>query len=269
MSESSDHAAGNGDKAVNEAFEPSALDLPIVTAPHISGEDDEAQEYEAQRYEAQEYEARDEAADEAADEAEDQPVDDAASAAEAQAAPASSRRFLMLAATLAFAAAFGSFVGSVSGSGLVQFISPTRPIAATDNTIEATRQMKAELAEIDPIKTSLENAARASTSQYTKIADRLDQLDRRAGPTSAADVTGSLAGAAQSDQLPKIADRILQDWTVDDVQDGRALVESRYGGVFDVGAGSILPGLGRVDTIKRQDGHWVVLTARGTIMSGR
>jgi hypothetical protein len=53
------------------------------------------------------------------------------------------------------------------------------------------------------------------------------------------------------------------------VQDGRALVESRYGGVFDVGAGSILPGLGRVDTIKRQDGHWVVLTARGTIMSGR
>ena len=258
MSESSDHAAGNGDKAINGAEKSSLMDLPVVTAPHISGDD------------AQEYEARDEAADEARDEAADEPVDQTASAAAAQASPAQSRRFLMLAATLAFAAAFGSFVGSVSGSGLVQFISPTRPAAATDNTIVATQQMKAELAEISAIKTGLENAARATTSQYTKIADRLDQLDRRSASSSTPDVTGSLANAAaQSDQLPKLADRILQDWTVDDVQDGRALVESRYGGVFDVGAGSILPGLGRVDTIKRQDGHWVVLTARGTITSGR
>jgi hypothetical protein len=261
MSESSDHAAGNGDKAVNEAaFESSATDLPVVAAPRISGEADEAQHYEPR-----EYEARNEAGDDTSNE----PADDAASAASAQAAPVQSRRFLMLAAALAFAAAFGSFVGSVSGSGLVQFISPMRPTAATDNTIEAARQMKAELAEISAIKAGLENAARVSTSQYSKIADRLDQLDRRTASTPPADVTGALASGAQSDQLPKLADRILQDWTVDDVQDGRALVESRYGGVFDVGAGSILPGLGRVDTIKRQDGHWVVLTARGTITSAR
>lgn len=144
MSESSDHAAGNGDKAVNGAEKPSRIDLPVVTAPHISGDD--AQEYEARD------EAADEARDEAADESADEPVDQTASAAAAQAAPAQSRRFLMLAATLAFAAAFGSFVGSVSGSGLVQFFSPTRPAAATtDNTIVATQQMKAELAEITAI----------------------------------------------------------------------------------------------------------------------
>lgn len=259
MSESSDHAAGNGAKAGNEAEKPSVMDLPVVSAPHICGDDDEAQEYEA----------RDEAADAAEDEPRDEPIDETASAAAAPPAPAQSRRFLMLAATLAFAAGFGSFVGSVSGSGLVQFISPTRPAVAADNTVVAAQQMKAELAEISAIKTSLENAARASTSQYTKIADRLDQLDRRTTPASAPDVTGSLAAAAQSDQSPKLTDRILQDWTVDDVQDGRAPVESRYGGVFDVGTGSILPGLGRVDTIKRQDGRWMVLTARGTITSGR
>ena len=264
MSESSDHIAGDGDKSVNETGQPSLMDLPVIAAPQISGEDDEAQECDAQDYGAHRV-----AADEASDETKDEPIDDAASAAQVQTAPAQSRRFLMLAATLAFAAAFGSFVGSVSGSGLVQFISPARPAVATDNTIAATQQMKAQLAEISAIKASLENAARASTSQYTKIADRLDQLDRRTAPSPAADVTGSLSGAAQPDQSPKLADRILQDWTVDDVQDGRALVESRYGGVFDVGAGSILPGLGRVDTIKRQDGHWVVLTARGTITSGR
>ncbi len=41
-----------------------------------------------------------------------------------------------------------------------------------------------------------------------------------------------------------------------DVHGGRALVESRYGGVFEVGAGSFLPGLGRVEAVKRQDGQW-------------
>jgi hypothetical protein len=61
----------------------------------------------------------------------------------------------------------------------------------------------------------------------------------------------------------------LPDWIVQGVQNGRALVESRYGGVFDVGTGSVLPGVGRVDSIKRQDGQWLVVTARGTIASGR
>ncbi len=67
----------------------------------------------------------------------------------------------------------------------------------------------------------------------------------------------------------KIPDRILQDWIVQDVQSGRALVQNRYGGMFDVGEGSTLPGVGRIDSIKRQDGQWLVLTERGTITSGR
>jgi hypothetical protein len=66
---------------------------------------------------------------------------------------------------------------------------------------------------------------------------------------------------------PKLNDRILPDWIVHDVQNGHALVESRYGGLFAVSTGSVLPGIGRVDMIKRQDGHWVVLTAGGTITS--
>jgi len=246
MSESSDHTARDGERAVNDAAEPTVVNLPVVMAPQLSGADDELNDVEG------------EASEDAA------PTADEA-AAPAPAAQAQSRRFLMLAATLTFAAAFGSFVGSVSGSGMVQFIYPPRPAPGAENT--TMQQIKAELAEIGAIKTSLENAARNNNSQFAKIADRLDQLDRHTA--SAADVTGSLTGAAQPDDSSKLADRILQDWTVDDVQNGRALIESRYGGVYDVGTGSILPGIGRVDTIKRQDGRWVVLTARGTVTSGR
>jgi hypothetical protein len=54
---------------------------------------------------------------------------------------------------------------------------------------------------------------------------------------------------------------------VQDVRGGRALVENRFGAIFDVAAGSILPGLGRVDAIKRQDNQWIVVTARGVIYS--
>jgi hypothetical protein len=66
-----------------------------------------------------------------------------------------------------------------------------------------------------------------------------------------------------------MATRVLEDWIVQDVRGGRALVESRYGAIFAVTEGTVLPGLGRVETVKRQDGQWLVVTARGTITSGR
>jgi hypothetical protein len=136
------------------------------------------------------------------------------------------------------------------------------------------REIKLELAEVAAFKASVDNTARNTINQYAKIADRLDRIDQRS--TTAAEITGSLpaqtpalAAPVPPAEPPKLTDRILQDWIVHDVQNGHALVESRYGGLFAVSAGSVLPGVGRVDVIKRQDGHWVVLTARGTIISAR
>jgi hypothetical protein len=201
---------------------------------------------------------------------EDKGAEQSAEANATLASAARSRRFMMLAASVAFAAGFGSFVGSVSGTGLARFIYPPpapAPASATENTMAAMREIKLELTEIAALKASLDNAARSATSQYVKITDRLDHLEQRS--VAAADATGSLPPAPPPTDLPKLNDRVLQDWIVHDVQNGRALVESRYGGLFDVGAGSVLPGIGRVDGIKRQDGRWVVLTARGTITSAR
>jgi hypothetical protein len=148
---------------------------------------------------------------------------------------------------------------------------PATPAVGNENTLAAMREIKLELAGIAAIKASLENATRNAISQYAKITDRLDRIDQR--NIAVADATGSLPTvpppAAPAADPAKLSDRVLQDWIVHDVRNGRALVESRYGGLFAVGAGSVLPGIGRVDMIKRQDGHWVVLTARGTITSAR
>jgi hypothetical protein len=253
MAQSPDHSAGDGEKPASDAAKPldgKSLDknLPMVLAPKLG------------------------AGDEAIDESLDGPADEAAAATTA---PAHSARFLMLAASVAFAAAFGSFVGAMSGSGLVRFIGPAEPAAGATNTVDAMRDMKLNLAALSVIKSDLDTASRNTTNQFAKIVDRLDRLDQRTAMAS--ETTGSIASAANvapavapaAPDVPKLTDRILQDWVVQDVQNGRALVESRYGGVFDVGAGSTLPGVGRVDTIKRQDGQWLVLTERGTITSGR
>src|SRR5215469_7614017 len=99
------------------------------------------------------------------------------------AAPARSKRFVMLAASVAFAAGFGSFVGSVSGSGLARFIypppAPPAPASGIENTIAAMREIKLEHAELAALKTSLDSTARNTANQYAKIAERLDRIDQR------------------------------------------------------------------------------------------
>ena len=258
MPEPSDHAAGGDDIAANDSGAAS-INLSAVVAPQLSA-------------------AADQTESSAADQSEQ---------SKTAAAPARSKRFVMLAASVAFAAGFGSFVGSVSGSGLVRFIYPPpqapAPTSGVENTIAAMREIKFELAAVTALKTNLDNAARNTTNQYARIADRLDRIDQRSAAT--AETTASLptsmpaasppaqtlvlAAATPAGEPPKLNDRVLQDWIVHDVRSGHALVESRYGGLFAVSAGSVLPGIGRVDVIKRQDGHWVVLTARGTITSAR
>ncbi len=248
MAENPDDSAGDSEMARTDAAnrdgsEAVSSNLPMVVAPKLGAGEDEA----------------DETPDETA----------ASAAPAAAAAPAHSSRFLVLAASVAFAAAFGSFVGAVSGSGLAHVLYPPASGSGVTQTSDATRELKLELSDLAAIKANLDTASRGATSQLAKLADRLDRLDPHAG--AAAETTGSIATAPPPPPTPapKLTDRILPDWVVQDVQGGRALVESRYGGVFDVGEGSILPGVGRVDSIKRQDGQWLVLTERGTITSGR
>jgi hypothetical protein len=192
-----------------------------------------------------------------------------------------------LAAAVVLAAVGGAAFGSLSGAslGYLWFGS------SGSNRIEANAlsTMKAELAELATLKAGLDGATRGANSQFAKIADRLDRvehaqaepsaklthiseaLDRlekksvaSAGPVAAPETTGSIGAPPAGGDATK-GDKLLQDWIVQDARHGHALVASRFGGVFDVTVGSMLPGLGHVQTIKRQDGQWVVSTDKGLI----
>jgi hypothetical protein len=214
------------------------------------------------------------------------------SAAAAPAAQPRSWRFALLAATIALAAAVGSFIGSLTGAGVGRLVPEAAPSANTADAGSILRAVKSELAELSAMKSNLDGSIRNANTQFVAIAERLDRVERAAtNPAAqlahiadavdrlnkinaAPETTGSIAPMTTTPMTtppaePKIVERIVEDWVVQDVRGDRALVEGRNGSLFEVGAGSILPGVGRVEAVKRQDGQWVVVTARGVITSGR
>lgn len=244
-------------------------DLPVVEAPRLDAGDMEMPPA---------VEAFTEPTSEAAGEVARAPVSEPA-------APTRTSRFALLAAALAIAAALGSFVGPLSASGLGHmWPGGATYIAADANMLQA---VKATIAEFSMIRASIDGATRNANSQFAKLAERLDRVERaQADPAKIGriadavdqlgkralappEITGSIAAGQPPATEVKTTDRILEGWIVADVQGGNALVESHYGGMFDAAPGSTIPGLGRVESIKRQDGKWVVVTAHGTIMSAR
>jgi len=213
----------------------------------------------------------------------------------AKAAPASpplsrSYRFAALAASLAIAAALGSMVGALSATKLGREGGHSQTVSGNRADARTLQAIKAQLAELSALKVSLDSATRSTNGQFARLAERLDRVERAAiepaaklahvadtvdrlekRSAAAVETTGSIPSSLPPPAAAptKQSDRILRDWVVQGVRGGRALVASRYGGMFMIASGSTLPGLGRVEDIRRQDGRWVVVTERGVISSDR
>jgi hypothetical protein len=83
-------------------------------------------------------------------------------------------------------------------------------------------------------------------------------------PTAAAATPPQTSGATAKVEVARLP--TVEGWVLRDVGRGSALIESRRG-LFEVFAGDPIPGLGRVDAIRKQDGRWVVVTSKGLIVS--
>ncbi|WP_236843279.1 hypothetical protein [Bradyrhizobium icense] len=117
--------------------------------------------------------------------------------------------------------------------------------------------------------------------KLAKLSETVDKLrvaqasatTAAAAPLAAKDVTGSMPqqAAAAPAPLPSPKPELarpptVEGWILRDVANGIALIESR-GGMYEVYAGDPVPGLGRVDAIRKQDGRWVVVTSKGLIIA--
>ena len=207
------------------------------------------------------------------------------------------RRLAALAAVVALAAVAGALGGAVATAGFGHYLGDSATTAGS-SALEATvARIDADIA---ALKASVEHAAKANTAQFSKTSDRLDKVEKAqaepaaklaklsdavdklrvapvasvaaaAAPAAAKEVTGSISppatatpAAASKPEMARLP--TLDGWVLRDVTNGAALIEGRRG-MFQVYAGDPIPGLGRVDAIRRQDGRWVVVTGKGLIVA--
>jgi hypothetical protein len=203
-----------------------------------------------------------------------------------------SLRLPMIAVALAAAAALGSLAGSFTASSVTQFWPRVAPSSSSVAASDA-QAPNAELAALSALKTYVEGAARNANNQFATLANRLDRIERTqaepnvklariaeavdrlekerksgvAAATAPAAATPEITGTVSNSPAPSAEAKILPNWILHGVRGRHALVENRHGDLFEITDDSTLPGVGRVEGIKRQDGQWVVVTARGLITS--
>ncbi len=184
--------------------------------------------------------------------------DPAPMAAEARPRP------LSLAAMVAIAALVGAVSGGAATLSITHFMKDDHAVVAAaerDKSIDsALAKVNAELASL---KNGVENSNKASSAKLTKLGEALDKLKTSPAPETTGSITppAPAAAAAQVNRLPTV-----DGWVLREVSGGGATVEGRAG-VYEVFVGDPLPGVGRIDAIRRQDGRWVVVTSRGLIVA--
>jgi hypothetical protein len=134
---------------------------------------------------------------------------------------------------------------------------------------------------VDRLSRSMERNQRDLMAKLDKLQERLDRIEnhsaaapmRQAQPVEKptaekpAPPPSQPAGAASAAAAPKPKTapvKRIENWAVREVVDGMAILAGPRGlvGVF---SGDVVPGLGRVESISRRDGRWVVATRRGVI----
>jgi hypothetical protein len=211
------------------------------------------------------------------------------------------RRLSALAAVVALAALAGALGGALATVGLTHFAA-SDTTAPRNPMLEASEaRIDADLL---ALKVSVEHATKMDMSHFNRTSDRLDKVEKAqiepaakiaklseavdklravppaapvpvaAAPAVAKEVTGSItppaAAAATPVPLPAPKPEVarlptVEGWVLRDVDNGYALIEGRRG-MLEVYAGDPIPGLGRVDAIRKQNGRWVVVTSKGLIV---
>jgi hypothetical protein len=272
-----DSAAIEMPKIETPAIETPKIELAKVAAPHIVPDIEEIKPATA---EAATLHA---AADHNQDAAEEPPP--------AESGGPRVNRFTLLAAALALSAGLGGMVGAVAATSLMQS-GPAPTVVAGRTGLEEVQALKENVVqarvELAALKTSIDAGNRNATAQFTKIGERVDRFERaQAEPTAklnkvldsldrmsradaaapSREVTGSIAPQPPIAGAPRPGG--VDGWIVRDVRRGTALIEGRMG-IIEVDQGDIVPGLGRVDAIRKQpDGRWLVMTTKGPITSAR
>ena len=211
------------------------------------------------------------------------------------------RRLSALAAVVALAAIAGALGGALATAGVMHFAGGA---SATSGNLVLEASVARIDADILALKASVEQTSKVGIVRDNKASDRLDKVEKaqaepaaklarlseaveklkaaQAAPApvaavaAAKDVTGSIsppatAAVAAPVPLPVPKPEVarlptVEGWVLREVAHGGALIEGRQG-IYEVYTGDPVPGLGRIDAIRKQDGRWVVVTSKGLVVA--
>jgi len=198
-------------------------------------------------------------------------------------------RITLVAVAIVAALGAGALAGALGAAGVARLMPAPATVAAAPapDQLQTLHGAIAQLrTEVAALKTSVDANNRNANAQFAKLTDRIEraQADAAAKPTktsdalehrpdqvAAKDVTGSVAlpqtASAAPVPPPMPQPAIVPGWILRDVYRGNAILQGRMGAMVEVAPGDMLPGLGRIESIRRQDGRWIVLTSRGIITS--
>ncbi|GMO24422.1 MULTISPECIES: hypothetical protein [Bradyrhizobium] len=216
----------------------------------------------------------------------------------------SKRRLSAMAAVVTIAAGVGAISGALATAGMMHFAAPAQaPVQVADTSALDASVARID-ADLVALKANVEHSSKTGVTQFNRANDRLDKLEKAqaepmakiaklsetvdklratppAAPAQAAaavpkETTGSIAptqvataaaapapvAAAPKTEVGRLP--TVEGWRLRNAANGGALIEGRDG-LYEVYPGDPIPGLGRVDAIRRQDGRWVVVTSKGLI----
>ena len=203
-------------------------------------------------------------------------------------APQTIGQKVMRGATVAVAIAIGATGGTFSAIGFLEYTQLTQVTEAAPmpTLVDETRAVWSAVTQLQNdiavLKFNTESTPRTGSSnsgsnntsassssapgQMSHLNERFDRMERRIDALATKDTTGTVPAAP----LQKIGTRApLAGWSVRDVYRNAALIQGTKLGMMEVSPGDNIPGLGRIHSIRQQDGRWVVVTSRGIIAQPR
>jgi hypothetical protein len=192
-----------------------------------------------------------------------------------------------LAAAIVLAIAGGAIAGSLGTLWITRADQNEQALARTE-----TNQLKSAVerlnSDLTAVRSSVESSSRGTSTQFARLTERMDKVERT--PTEPAakiakinealerldrrtrdlpdllPVPERIAAPVPIKEIPRVS--VVPGWVVRSVYDGMALIQGRIG-MIEVEVGDPLPGGGRVEAIRRQDGRWVVVTSKGLILAAQ
>jgi hypothetical protein len=145
---------------------------------------------------------------------------------------------------------------------------------------------------LDGLRTAVDVSSKATSDRFGRVADNLDRIERANSTATAriekiaeaqtqatlepqpiakvASIVPSVeaTGSVSSPEKAKAPRRVVRGWSVRQAYEGIAILQGPAG-VVEVVLGQDVPGLGRIEEMKIENGQLVVLSSAGTIVPAR